>query len=537
MQLLLLMGKAFRSNILLSGAIVASVVTSALPGSAALFVVNKNFWGNHSTEGTFSWAINQTNITPGKDIIELTTNVSIDDFFGGSAAGVYAATFTDPDGVDIFGAGHRLTGNPSFININGTVRTKYDPDAFRPGDILTLQANSFARVANNVNSIYIDALRVDGLNQFLEIGQGSTVTVRNSVFDYMTAFGKPQEPVFRSQDDSTLNLLGVTMKHINRFRDPTDGFEWAWASVIEGLNANLNIDKSTLSLYTSQTAGAVNWIGGTANIVSSVILGKGLSIMDYTRQGVLNIVNSLFRPLGRSETARIQASNNGVANLIASTIQFDASDTSNLPGSGSLLSCPTNYKCNGAPLQAFNGGTINLLSSAVSVLGIEDARIANPYSNTYDGLAGALTADVLSYVQPVAGQDAAALKSLFNQPNLLTAGVPFAVDTSDPYNFLHYFELPDGGAPLAPGPLVDVIADADGANQLINPIDGSVITRDVFHHPRTTNGFRNIGAVQATVQTPVPGPLPVLGISAVLAWSRRLRHRRHQPSSLPRSQA
>jgi hypothetical protein len=53
----------------------------------------------------------------------------------------------------------------------------------------------------------------------------------------------------------------------------------------------------------------------------------------------------------------------------------------------------------------------------------------------------------------------------------------------------------------------------------IDPIDGSVITRDVFRNPHTTNGIRNIGAVQ----TPVPGPLPVLGCSAAFGWSRRFR--------------
>ncbi|MEB3305526.1 MAG: hypothetical protein VKL58_04850 [Cyanobacteriota bacterium] len=258
-----------------------------------------------------------------------------------------------------------------------------------------------------------------------------------------------------------------------------------------------------------------------------------MSVLDYTNQGVLNMVNSVFRPAGRSETARIQASNGGVANLIASTIQFDASFTSDVPRpSDPFFSCPANYKCNGAPLQAFNGGTINLQSSAVSVLSTDEARISNPYANTYDGLAGTLTADRYTYVQPVTDQDSTALKSLFGQPDLITTGVPYALDTSDPFTLL-YFDLPAGGTPLAPGPLIGVVPDADGANQLINPIDGSVITKDIFGNPRTSSGLRDIGAVQTTIeppvpppdQTPVPGPLPVLGFGAALGWSRRLRRR------------
>jgi hypothetical protein len=54
----------------------------------------------------------------------------------------------------------------------------------------------------------------------------------------------------------------------------------------------------------------------------------------------------------------------------------------------------------------------------------DGARIRNPYSYIYDGLAGTLTAKATSDVQPVTNQDAAALKSLFGQPNPLTSGVP-----------------------------------------------------------------------------------------------------------------
>ncbi|MEB3166033.1 MAG: hypothetical protein VKO65_05110 [Cyanobacteriota bacterium] len=257
-------------------------------------------------------------------------------------------------------------------------------------------------------------------------------------------------------------------------------------------------------------------------------------------EGVLNVVNSVFRPVGHSSTARIQAYNGGEANLIASTIQFDASFTSDVPRpSDPFFSCPSNYRCNGAPLQAFNGGTINLQSSAVSVLSTDEARIGNPYSNTYDGLAGTLTADRYSYVQPVTAQDSTALRSLFGQPDLITTGVPYALETSDPFTPL-YVDLPAGGTPLASGPLIGVIADADGANQLINPIDGSVITRDVFGNPRTSSAWRDIGAVQTTIEPPVPppdqtpGPLPVLGCGAALGWRRRLRRRRRQASTLPR---
>ena len=68
-----------------------------------------------------------------------------------------------------------------------------------------------------------------------------------------------------------------------------------------------------------------------------------------------------------------------------------------------------------------------------------------------------------------------------------------------------------------------MIPNADAFNQRINPIDGSVISTDVFGNPRTTNGRGDIGAVQLAAS--VPGPLPLLGIGAAFGWSRRLRRR------------
>ncbi len=54
---------------------------------------------------------------------------------------------------------------------------------------------------------------------------------------------------------------------------------------------------------------------------------------------------------------------------------------------------------------------------------------------------------------------------------------------------------PGGAYPNPSGPLAYQISDADGVNQLINPIDGSPILLDVDGNPRTSNGLRSIGAV------------------------------------------
>ena len=317
--------------------------------------------------------------------------------------------------------------------------------------------------------------------------------------------------------DAVVSLPRCGWHNINPFGVPVPGAESVLFGAITGNNATLNLFKSSLDLFSSSTAGAVNWIGGTANLVSSVITGQGLSIADGARQGVLNLVNSVFRPDEQSATARLQAFNGGEANVIASTIQYDALFTQNVP-SGS--NCPDSYLCNGAPLQAFAGGAIHLQSSAVSVLNDNISGMANPYSNTYGSLPGSLTADGDSYVQPVSQQDAATLKALFGQPALRTAAGAYALDTSSAPLVL-YQDLPAGAYPAMMGPLIAVVPDAEGANKLINPIDGSLITTDVYGNPRTFNGRRDIGALQ----TGVPAPLPVLSMASALVWSRRLRRR------------
>ena len=61
---------------------------------------------------------------------------------------------------------------------------------------------------------------------------------------------------------------------------------------------------------------------------------------------------------------------------------------------------------------------------------------------------GQFNADSFSFVSPTSGQDAANLASLFNQPDLLTAGEPSDLD----FGGLLYGPLPEGATPAAQGP-------------------------------------------------------------------------------------
>lgn len=533
----------FKASATLLALLATSV--SAIPASAATFDVTQTPWGDATTANSLAWAIHQANITPGFDTIRLFNDVSADAATVYEPATGFLTQITDTSGLRIQGNGHALTNNPGFLTVNGNFVGKdipsrnYNPNA---GDVLTGYAYSFARIADNVSDVKIDGMVFDGLNAVLDVGRNSLVSITNSTFQKLVPFGWNARSAIAAAAGSTVNLTEVVMNKLSPFPRSTFGAEYIWeVPAVYGSNATLNVFKTVFDLYgTSQVAGAVSWAGGVANIVSSTIAGPSLSISDALNsaggidEGVLNLVNSVVRPAGDTTYARIQAFSGGVANVIASTLQFDAIN-STIPNSQFCASLSL-YQCNGAPLQAFSNGVIHLQSSAVSVFNEAFPGIQFPYSDSYDPqtgapIAGVLTADQYSYVQPVTNQNAANLEILFQQPSLITAGVAYTLDPNSNPPFDAYFDLPGGASPNPSGPLVGVVPNADALNQLINPIDGSVISTDVYGNPRTANSRRDIGAVQLAAS--VPGPLPLVGIGAAFGWSRRLRRRLSQ-NSCPR---
>lgn len=275
------------------------------------------------------------------------------------------------------------------------------------------------------------------------------------------------------------------------------------------------------------------WSGGAANVVSSLISDSGgLSVSDDTKPGVINLVNSLVRVQAQnSNIQRLQAILGGELNITSSSILQDVVD--NTDHTSSVCNSDP-YSCAGKPLTAFDGGTITLKQSYVSLINAQDPPGLIPadvrsYSKAVFGSssAGSLVALDSVWLQTTMNQSAADLQSLFGNPALLTTGTPLTLQDFGG-GLSAYLPWPGGAYPNPEGPLIDQISDADGANQLINPIDGSPILLDVLGHPRTSNGLRTIGAVQ-----PVPAPLPLAGGTVALAWGRRLRRRIRYASSGP----
>ena len=486
--------------------------SACLPAAAAVFTVTESFWGDATTTNSFAWALNQANTTPGDDIInlQLTSGNTIDVDAATPVSSSFLGRITDS--VEIQGNGVTLVGTPRFVATNGTIYTKTLIPAANPsiaaGDVVVQPAFSFAEILPTAITVAIDKLNLDGLNGYLS--GGIFMSVHNSLIKNSVSYGFGARPVFEALA-SALELKNVILDSINPLANNQLGS--AWFGAIQGVNATLQMTNSVIK-GASTSVGAILW-KGSADVVSSIITGDAGGLSIEGPGSVLNFVNSLFSPSEISSTARIQAKDGGVANLTASTIQ------ANQLFINTELDCATSpswYGCNGSPLQAYDGGQINLSQSIVSTINADLNGILNPYSETYLAFpAGNLTADLLSYVQPTPSLDPTALQALFNQPGLLTGTIPYALTNGG----LLYGDLPEG-AYLVPGsPLRRAIADADGANQLRSPIDNSVIRTDVFGNPRTAFGTRDIGAVQSPAE--VPGPLPALGLAAAFRWFRRLR--------------
>ena len=487
------------------------------PARAATYLVSDSNWGTSTTTNSFAWALAQANGNLGADTISITPGLAINvDDATDIISGGWLTTINNA--LTIQGNGATLVGNPSFVGSNAIEYTKYNVGVFRPGfDIPGQPAFSFGKLEPGV-SLSISALNTDGLNGYLQLGDGSTASLSNATARNSVSYGQ-QVPrsVFEAKDNSTLNLSQVVLENIN---PELFGIGPAWAGAISGVNATLNMVRSSIS-QAAAAVGAVVWSGGVANVVSSLISDSGgLSVSDDTQPGVMNLVNSLVRVSAQdSDIQRLQAFAGGELNITASSILQDVLYNS-------YNACNSDpYACAGKPLTAFDGGTITLKQSYVSLLNAQDGLIppgVPSYSIALDpSNAGSLVALDSVWLQSTPSQSAADLQGLFGNASLLTSGIPLILEDFGG-GVTAYYPLPSGAYPNPDGPLIDQISDANGANQLINPIDGSPILLDVFGNPRTRNGLRTIGAVQPAS---VPAPLPLAGATAALAWSRRLRRR------------
>lgn len=109
-------------------ALLAVTAVSALPVSAASFEVTQGLWGDATTANSFAWAIHQANTTPGADVIQLFSDVNVDNAPITDVSG-FLTEITDMAGLTIQGNGHTLAGNPSLLTIaeSSSARRLHNP--------------------------------------------------------------------------------------------------------------------------------------------------------------------------------------------------------------------------------------------------------------------------------------------------------------------------------------------------------------------------------------------------------------------------
>ena len=513
-----------------AAAVVLALLSAAGPMAGApradTFTVTGTSWGTATTAGTLAWAIDQANTSSATgNVISIASNLLID-VDGATAidAGLDLAQFTRS--VMIEGNGATLVGNPTFVTSGGQTVTKNNPDAFVTGDTPVTPSFSFAKIGtfgldNSAIVVSIAGLNADGLNRFALVEAGArldvtTAGIVNSVnFDFS---GRNITPGFEALAGATLNLDRVVI-------DKAHGLTSLPGGLVAGSDATINLSSSTIR--DSNSGPAIVLAGGTANVVSSVLDGSGgVTVVggSSVATGTVNFVNSvafLAGPLNgggndRMDDNRFLAGAGGTINATASTIIADLVSLSGSPSAA-----------NGVPLDAA-GGTIALRSSAVMVT-TYDADGFSGQIGYQTSAGGVLTADAWSWVRPTPAQTASLLPTLFSQPALITGAPGLPVDTISVSPLIEEtLPFPLASFPLWNGVLVGVVPDADSTNALLNPIDGSVITLDVFGRARTTAGLRNAGAVETTVPEIDPASLGgglslLLGALACLENRRRLR--------------
>jgi hypothetical protein len=516
--------------ILMRSAVACAFLAAQLASAVAradTFSVTSSSWGSATMAGTLAWAIDQSNNSSASgNVISIAPNLLIDvDSATPIDAGLNLAAFTRS--VTIQGNNATLVGNPTFVTSGGTTVTKYNPQSFEPSDIPVTPSYSFAKIGvfgqdNSGISVTMTGLNADGLNRFAILESGATLTytagsIVNSV-NFLGA-GRGITPGFEVLS-ATLTLDHVVINQAYGF-DPTAG------GLISGGDSRIDISNSTVS--GADSGPVLVLAGGTANVVSSVFDGSGgvwATGGDTIAGGTVNVVNSVAFLAGPTNGGandsflenRFLAGAGGTINLTASTV---IADLVSLQGATA--------QANGMPLDAA-GGTISLASSAVLATSDADGFATQIAFQERDG--GNLAADASSWVRPTLAQSAVDLRLVFDQPALLTGspGLPVIEILSDPLIEVTP-PMPGASYPYAGGVLIGVVPDADGANRLLNPIDGSTITTDVYGYARTTGGLRNAGAVEA-LQTDVPeidfasGAGPLSLALAALAWlEQRLRRR------------
>lgn len=456
--------------------------------------------------GSINEAITLANSNPGTDSIKFTSGLQINashSYYTGGVNGNYMISITES--VIIDGNGGALNGYQKWVSANGDINPLGQCPGSIPSTIILRQMPNFMQVGvfgedNSGISVTIKNLTIKEFNSIAEVRQGTSLIVDNLKAENIWASYRCDERgLFEVLNDATLSIKNSEFKNSVNWGD--DGV----VPSIGGISAgNLTIENCLFYNNNNGSQFMVDWNGAgnsEVNIVNSRFLGSGgIHILGSVSE--TNIVNTSMvnNNTGTPEAGdRIVNNASGPMNITASSIKWNSNECNAL--------CPISSQI----LIESQNGVINFSESAI---GFNFPETTGTLLATLGG-SGSFTADANTWIEPTSNQDAAALQTITSQPNLITSTPGFVTEvaTQVAYNDAELVK------PDVTGVLIDVIN-----SDLINPIDGNLITTDVLGNDRfDPNGFRDIGALQL-------GLAPTLTITATsdqaidISWQEPLHH-------------
>ena len=483
------------------------IATAATPAGASTFsVTSVNMCGG---AGTFQQALADANAHPGVDTIEIAAGLTIESWTCNSLPNpIHGYPLTATESLEIVGNGSTVTGGQVYINAAGQVNDPASCPEHTAGTRVASEAVGLLDVGtfdtdNTGLAVSVHDLNFSGMPSLFLVEKNASLTLTDSTADRTQALrDECTRPPIQSNDGD------VTLRRVTLHDSSTPAIGVAEASsttaVVTGLgHGSLVMDH--VRMDHNYSGRAVRWNGPSALIVSSQFDESGGIWLDADRS---EIVNSSWRSTRQNAVDRIAST--------ASTLRVEASTF--------FWGQPVCERCLGPSLGFVTAGTGRFDLHSTAIGSGSDYPGAQPL---LWGDTSAFTSDALTWVQPTGAQDAAAINAIL--PNALTAAP--GLNSSFVQAVLQggvSDVTPLLGTVVTPGVLIDAVTSAtctapNDANTLINPIDSSCITTDVFGAPRwdSGDGSRNIGAVQ-NVDTPHLAVASIGDGEVTLQWNRPL---------------
>lgn len=459
-------------------------IAAASFASADNFVVTST---NCLGPGSIMDAVNRANTIPGSHNIFFQPGIEID-ISDGSCQTQQTRdvrdyyTFKVNKSITFHGNGALLQGAIYWVDVNGQMSMEQCPSR-NPRTKMLVSTAGFLQVGqpdtdNSGINVVVRSLRLQEVSAVVDVGENATVELfdvsASKVYDF---FRTCQRPPVLAHEGSGLKVTGCYFKDARTWA--SGSFDFGSGMIYADRTSYLYVDRTKISLC--QCEYAIRWNAAAsriANIVScNIEASNGIAIFGIDpARATANIVNTAILMEGATtsdlEFKRILVAGPVTVKLQASTVV-----------TGVVVCSMQPCTLVNAPLNVLNSGELMLEQTAVNVVypnvGQQEILLA------LDG--GTCKADIYTWMQPVASQNSTVLKTLCNQPGLLTdppALIQNCVDCAG----VDYI------TPLVPGVLINVVPPSV---LLQDPQTGVNITKDVLGNPRYHSTLmRDIGAVQ-----------------------------------------